>query len=116
VQTAQYSANGINNATKYNVNQGIMQLINNFKTIFKAGIEFSIFTLSGRLFHSLEPLNLTKGSRSRVQVSAGYHCIVNMDKLFNHDIVIVCRNQCVGYLNVSCIFLSYCYGVQMYCG
>jgi len=24
------SANGINNATKYNVNQGIMQLINNF--------------------------------------------------------------------------------------
>jgi len=35
VQTAQYSANGINNATKYNVNQGIMQLINNFKTIFK---------------------------------------------------------------------------------
>jgi len=31
LQTAQYSANGINNATKYNVNQGIMQLINNFK-------------------------------------------------------------------------------------
>jgi len=30
VQTAQYSANGINNATKCNVNQGIMQLINNF--------------------------------------------------------------------------------------
>jgi len=35
VQTAQYSANGINNATKYNVNQGIMQLINNFKDYFK---------------------------------------------------------------------------------
>ena len=24
------SANGINNATEYNVNQGIMQLVNNF--------------------------------------------------------------------------------------
>jgi len=30
VQTAQHSANGINNATEYNVNQGIMQLVNNF--------------------------------------------------------------------------------------
>jgi len=26
---------------------------------------------------------------SRVRVSAGYQCIINMDKLFNHGIVIV---------------------------
>jgi len=28
-------------------------------------------------------------SGSRLRVSAEYHCIVNMDKIFNHDIVIV---------------------------
>ena len=62
-----------------NYNQSTMQLVNIFEDNFlKTGIEFSVLTLSGKLLHNLEPLNLISRLPKSVCGLLGSHTKVRL--------------------------------------